>query len=36
MRAGAEGRCNHAPTLFGTGEVKLIFWVLRRKEIAFK
>jgi hypothetical protein len=30
MRAG--GRCYHALTLFGAGEIKLVFWALRWKE----
>jgi hypothetical protein len=35
--AGEGGRCYHAPMLLGAGEVKLIFWALRWKEIhAFK
>ncbi len=32
MRAGAGGRCYHAPMLLGAGEVKLVFWALRWKE----
>ncbi len=32
MRAGAGGRCSHAPTLLGAGELKLVFWDLRWKK----
>jgi hypothetical protein len=32
MRAGAGGRCYHAPTLLGAGFVTLVFWALGWKE----
>jgi hypothetical protein len=32
MKAGAGGKCYHAPTLLGAEEVKLAFWALRWKE----
>ncbi len=33
IKAGAGGRCYQAPTLLRAGEVQLLFWVLRWKEI---
>jgi hypothetical protein len=37
MRAGAGGRCYHAPTVLGAEDVKLVFWALRGELIiAFK
>ncbi len=32
MRAGAGGRCYHAPMLLGAEVVELVFWALRWKE----
>jgi hypothetical protein len=32
MRVEAGGRCYHAPTLLGAGDVKLEFWALRGEQ----